>query len=158
MSKIFSYYRSFPDSFEATEYSKRMSFMTTGLRMLGGLLTFACFSASREVFYSYRTEDNDVERWIFIVAVYCVLAFDYYAFLYRKYQTNYGLNVIFLNEAYRRAAVYGEEKHSDTFIEACKKERDEEETALKKKHKKRIMKSAAIYVFCVLIATIVIII
>lgn len=153
MSRMIISYRVFPNSIEATEYSKRTAGMTKALRVLAVMLTAACFAAFRDVLHSSETDTTITEKWIVIISMYLVLGFDFYAFLCRIFQINYGINVILVNEEYRRVTVYTEEKPSDQFIKECQEERDEEIERLKRKYKTRIVKSAIVYIFVVMIVT-----
>ena len=126
MSKIYISYKSFPNCYEATQYSKGRAGMTAGLRLLGVMLTICCCVDFVEALNLF-IEKNSVGSLIARSAIFLgALMFDFYAFIWRAYQTNYGLNLIFIDEAYRRVAVYGEEKRSEEFISKCEERRKNE--------------------------------
>ena len=158
MSKIYISYRAFPNCYEATQYSKGRAGMSAALRLLAVIMTIpCCFRFADKL--SLLIERNAKGDFIFTCVLFlCVIAFDFYAFIWRVHQTNYGLNLIFIDEAYRRAAVYGEEKRSEEFISKCEERRENEKKQARINYWRIVKKSAMIYSACALVAVLAIVI
>lgn len=155
MSKIFISYRAFPNCYEATQYSKNRAGMSHGLRSLGALLIILCCSVYEELL-SFLASGNLNEEFVFrCIILLCILAFEFYAFIWRTLQVNYGLKLIFINEAYRKLAVYGDQKRSEEFVRMHQKIRDSEKKEAKIDYQKAVIKAAIIYSACVLLVLVI---
>ncbi len=148
MSKMYISYRAFPNCQAATTYSRSRATASTGFGMAGVFFTLIIGVNLMNAALSFH-EENDWFNFIGLLVLFlCSLALDFYAFVFRGYQTNYELEKIFIDEAYRQAVVYGEEERSEQYIEACKKERKRKKKAAKENYKKHIKKAAIIYSIC----------
>ncbi|MBR2406247.1 MAG: hypothetical protein IKB04_04295 [Clostridia bacterium] len=148
MSKMYISYRAFPNCQAATTYSRSRAVASTGFGIAGVFFTFIIGVDLINAALSFR-EENDWFNYIGLLALFlCSLALDFYAFVFRSYQTNYELEKIFIDEAYRQAVVYGEEERSEQYIAECKKERKQKKKAAKENYKKHIKKATIIYSIC----------
>lgn len=147
MSKLYYTYKSYPNCSAATEYSRVRTPESIGIGIFGALLTLLIFAFSTSV-----EKTNYKDLFFMLLLVLGVLAFDYYAFIWRKYQTEYNLTIIFLEEEYRREAVYGETQYSHQFVCECFKKLSEKKSIAKNLYIKNLKRSSIIYsVVCVII-------
>ena len=157
MSKITIYYLTFPNCYEATQYSRSRAGMSAALRMIGVFLTlFSCveFIASVSLVVKHNELGNLVDTSILILGV---LVYDFYAFIWRVHQTNFQLKLILIDAEYRRDAIYCEEKRSKEFINRCEEKRLDARCYARNCYKKTLQKSAIIYSVCALAAVCVLI-
>lgn len=156
MSKMYISYRAFPNCQAATEYSRGRATASTGFGMAGVFFSLIIGINLINVASSFHQEKDWVNFIGMLILFLCALVLDFYAFVLRGYQTNYGLEKIFIDEEYRQAVVYGEKERSEAFIAARKEERKKKKKAAKQAYKKHIRKAAIIYSICSLVVVIAI--
>ena len=157
MSKIIISYKTFPNCYEATQYSRSRAGMSAALRMIGVFLTlFSCVEFITSVSLAVKLNElgNLIDTGILLMGIF---VFDFYAFIWRVHQTNFELKLILIDAEYHRVAVYCEEKRSEEFINRCEEKRLDARIYARNHYKKTLQKSAIIYSVCAFVAVFVLI-
>lgn len=138
-------YIAYPGCTEATLYSKSrapMSIALCGLAIMLIIASVSSFLTETEMFFEKYQWGNFLLAIAFLTAV---VAFAFYAFIWRSLETRYNVEIRFIEQTYRRASMYGDKEHSKSqeviqgAIARNKKEK------AKKDYIKRVLKAAIIY-------------